>query len=860
MMERNRLNMRALSSVSGLAFLMVLSAPVSAAQETADDTKTVLDTVKVEGQRLANQRAIDAKRNADVIADVLASDDLNKLPDQNLAEGLARIPGLSTFQDEGAGLYVGVRGLSQEFVNVTVDGLEMSSASRTWDNNLRGANLEAVPSTFVRQVEVIKAVTPDLDGDAIAGTVNLITRSALDTGKSWLSLGLAGGQYEEDVPSDDVELSSKGNLSYGRTFLNDTVGLILDANFRNVNRDNLKPKAYWGGSADRSEMPTEIGGYFYEREERSWGATGKLELRPNDSVQGFVSANYFDSQTDLDKNKHAIYGASSDPTSGTFSGAVGTARNDHVEYGVDGSLTLSAGADFIINDRNTLSVQGSTSESKSYQDDPRIDWYNGGPLSGTYSYTGEHYVYTFDNASQSNWDDTSNYVFNGYRHFKEELEKGVDAIKLDWDYAPDGEYGLGYSAGAKYKETNVDYTATYFRWRNPKDNFDFGQFLRSETYRFPYTNNASIILSDIVGLSAFTEDLGADNFKKTDGYTNGQDYRIKEGVTSVYALADYSAEKFRIIGGLRYESTSTDAQNRFNRVDDADWVTTDGSYDNWLPSIAFTYFASDNLLLRLGASQTIGRPDVKDLARGETPPNDNGYYSRGNPDLKPRLSTNFDASVEYYFDNGDSLLSVALFRKDIADEIYDLQTPYIFTDATGAQIDSYYIQPDNGGDAQITGLEIGLIKDRLSFLPGPLANIGLSANMTFNSGDLDLLDDQRDVVRTVTPEGLSERLANATVYYEGAKFSARAAWRYASEQTQSLSIDGSADLLLDDYQQTDLQFGYKLNDQVEFFGEVWNVFEDEQTFTDQNLVGDSANWFEDVRYGRAVWFGVNFKR
>jgi TonB-dependent receptor len=850
----------ALWSVSSLALASVLAAPAHAQDviEVESDDGAV---IVVTGQRLANRTAVDAKRDAAVISDVLASDDLNKLPDQNLAEALARVPGLTAFQDEGAGLYVGIRGLNQEFVNVTVDGLEASSAARTFDTNLRGANMEAVPSTFVAKVEVIKALTPDYDGDAIAGTVNLVTRSALDAKKPWLSLGGALGQYEEDVPPNDIGRSFKGNLSFGQTFAGERIGLVIDANVRDVERDNLKPNAWFGARGDGTVLPDEVGGFFYQRQEKSQGATAKLEVRPNDAFQADIAVTYFDSEIGIDKNKHAIFGATSNATAGTFTGAQGTGRNDRVEYGVNDSVTVTAGGQWFINDRHSVSARGSTSSSSSYQDDPRVDWFYGGPLSGAYEYNGEYYTYQFDTASQANWGNPARYVFNGYRRFQEELEKGVDSIRVDWTIAPSTGSGLGYKFGAKRKETNVDYTASNFRWDRPNGTTDFAQFLFFENYQFPGTNNPTILLSDIEGLSAYAEGLGTSRFSRIRSViVNGNDYDVAETVLAGYGLIDWSGERFRFVGGLRYEDTQTEAHNRFNRADNAAFVTTSGGYGDWLPSAALTYFLTDRVLLRAGASRAIGRPDIRDLARGETPPNDNGFYSRGNPDLKPRISNNYDLSLEYYFDGGDSLLSAALFQKDIQDEIFDLQTPYVFTNALDVDVNSFFSQPDNGGSAKISGIELGLVKDRLDFLPGALANIGFSANVTLTQGELELLNADRSVVRTVNPEGLSERLANATLYYQGERLSARAAWRFVGEQTQALSIDGSADLQIDDYEQTDLQFGYKLADDVELFSEVWNAFENEQSFTNQNFVAGVPNWFENVRYGRAIWIGVNLKR
>ncbi len=845
-------------SVSGIALALAISASAHAQEAGAEATE--LDAVVVRGQRLANQRAIDAKREADAITDVIAADDLNRLPDQNLAEALSRAPGLSSFQDEGAGLYVGIRGLNQEFVNVTIDGLEFSSASRTFDANLRGANLEAVPSTFVSKVEVIKAVTPDLDGDAIAGTVNLVTRSALDANGPWLRIGGSFGRYEVDVPPDDVGLSGKGNLSFGTTFGGDTVGLVIDANFRDIRRDNLKPKGWFGAVGDGRGLPEEVGGFFYQRREESWGLTGKLEFRPSDRWQAFITANYFDSAFGIDKTKHALFGAVSNPQTGLFTRAVATARHDDIEYGVDGALTVGAGLDLFATERDTISLQGSTSSSTSYQDDPRVDWHNAGPLSGAYAFDGQSYSYRLDPASQQAFDNPANYVFNGYRRFQESLVKDVDVVKLDWRRRASGDQGFGFGAGAKWRETGVDYTASNFRWDRPVGAPNFERFLFTHDYAFPYLNNPVVILSDVGALAALAEEMGPSGFsRRRSVVVNGNDYDITERVNAAYGLVDYTSPSLRIVGGLRYEDTRTNANNRFNYADDAPFINTSGGYDNWLPSLAATWFINDRLLLRAGLSRTLGRPDIRDLARGETPPNDNGYFERGNPDLKPRLSDNLDASLEYYFDGGRSLVSVAVFHKAITDEIFNLQTPYTFTNELGANVQAFFVQPQNGGDAKITGVEIGVVKDRFDFLPGPLSNLGFSANLTFNSGDFDLLDAQGAVLRTVNPEGLSRRLANATLYYQGERFSARAAWRYASAQTQALSLDGSGDLLLDAYQQTDLHFGYQLTDRIEIFGEAWNVFENEQTFTNANLVSGTPNWFEQVRYGRALWLGVNLK-
>lgn len=832
----------------------------STARAQGESMSSQAEDIVVTAQRLANRRAVAAKREANAISDVLAADDLNELPDQNLAEAMSRVPGLTAFQDEGAGLYIGMRGLNQEFVNLTMDGLEASSPSRTWDQNLRGANLEAVPSSLIDKVEVIKSATPDLDGDAIAGTVNLVTRSALDKKKSWLSLGGSGGYYEEDVPPDNARGSFKGNLSAGHAFGPDRkFGIVLDANVRDVHRDNLKPYAFNTSGATADVLPQEVGGYFYQRHETSYGVAGKLEFRPSDQIQGYVGLSYFDSETRVDKNKHALYAARSDAAAGTFTRAQATVRNDAVRYGVDGALTATAGIDVTVTDRDSFSVKGSTASSASWQDDPRVDWFYSGPLGGTYDYDGTAYTYELAPASYDAFVNPSSYSFNGYRHFQERLEKDVHTVRADWERKAPETGGLGFKLGGKWKETSVGYTSSYFRWRNPVAGLNLPQFLSAEDYSFPGTSNARIVLSDIAALSAYVEGLGETSFARRESTGNGNDYQVRERVAAAYALLNYTSDRLHVVGGVRYEATDTRALNRFNRVDDGDMIRTAGHYEDFLPSLAVTFTPGDSLLLRFGASRTIGRPDIRDLARGETPPKDNGVFERGNPDLRARRSTNIDAAAEYYFDGGRSLISVTGFHKEIRNEIFDLQTPYTFTNDLGDDVDSYFVQPTNAGRAHVTGVEFGLMKDRLDFLPGPLAHLGVSANVTFNSGRIELLDAAGAVARRTAPPGMSRRLANATLFYEDGRLSARLAWRHVSRQTQELSINGAADLIVHDYQQLDAKVGLAVIDGLEIIGEVWNLANNKQRFTNANKVTGLPNWYEQVQYGRAWWLGFKWK-
>lgn len=831
----------------------------AAAQDGASAVDADAGAIVVTGQRLSNRRALEAKRNADVVMDVIAADDLDKLPDQNVAEAVSRIPGATAFQDEGTGLYVGLRGLNQEFVNLTLEGLEISSAARTFDQNLKGANLEAVPSSFLSRVEVAKSATPEFDADAIAGTVNLVTASPLDQRKPWTILGGSVGQYTVDVPPADRAPSYKVNGSIGRTFGGDRFGISLAAYYTRRRRDDLKPEAFFGSGASVDVLPSEVGGFFYQRDEESYGGSGKIEFRPDPALKLFAALVYFDSNVDQDKTKHALYGATSNAAAGTFSKAYGTLRADRVNYGVDGSLTGQAGFDWSLSAADTVTARGSLSTSRAYQDDARVDFATGKVASGRYAFNGRYYDYTIDAATYPAFIDPSKYGFNGYRHFADRLEKDVGAARIDWEHRAPGAIGLSFKTGAKFKRTANDYSARNFRWRSPISDPGFAGHISVADWNFPYTNNPQILYADAAAIAAAAEALGASGFSKVDSViVNGSDFNISEQVAAGYGELRYTGALVEVIGGLRYEQTLIRARNRYNQKEDAAFVLTRQSYGDLLPSLAINYKPIPGVILRLGASRTLGRPDIRDLARGETPPNDNGIYTRGNPELKPRRADNLDLSFEYYFDDGRSGVSLGLFRKDITDEIYDLQTPYQFQGTLGP-VNSYFIQPANAGKARVQGVEFSLVEDKMAFLPGPLANLGFTGNVTINDGFIRLIDATGGVARTTTPEGFAKFVANATLYYQDSRLSARAAWRHVGEQNQQLSIDGSADLVLDPYEQVDLHFGYKLLRNVELTADVWNLLGDHQTFTNVNRVAGPANYFETVEYGRAFWLGVNLK-
>jgi Carboxypeptidase regulatory-like domain/TonB-dependent Receptor Plug Domain len=135
---------------------------------------TQSDSVTVSGERARGEvEAINIERTADNIVQVLPSKVITSLPNTNIADAVGRLPSVSLERDEGEGKYVQIRGTEPRLSNTTVDGVNLPSP----EGNVRNIKLDIIPSGLVDRIEVNKTLSANQDGDAIGGSVNLVTKT-----------------------------------------------------------------------------------------------------------------------------------------------------------------------------------------------------------------------------------------------------------------------------------------------------------------------------------------------------------------------------------------------------------------------------------------------------------------------------------------------------------------------------------------------------------------------------------------------------------------------------------------------------------------------------------------------------------
>ncbi|CAD0347387.1 hypothetical protein NCPPB940_32740 [Xanthomonas hortorum pv. taraxaci] len=202
--------------------------------------------MQVTGVRRANAAAVESKRAATNITDVISATDVRALPDSTIVEALRRVPGLSVLpatdnehpRDEAATPVL--RGLGPSYNNVTIDGLTIASPGTpngTLGSITRGVRLDLLPASMVSELQVVKTFTPDLDPNATGGAINLKTRSAFENGgKPFFSAEAALG-HANDVgkPRDQDDPGYRLNATGSRTFGSEQqYGFTLSANYQTL--------------------------------------------------------------------------------------------------------------------------------------------------------------------------------------------------------------------------------------------------------------------------------------------------------------------------------------------------------------------------------------------------------------------------------------------------------------------------------------------------------------------------------------------------------------------------------------------------------------------------------------------------
>jgi iron complex outermembrane recepter protein len=286
-------------------------------QRRDSDASRDLETLTVTGYKASIVRAMDRKRNAIGIVDAVTAEDMGKFPDQNLAESLQRIPGVSIDRSNNEGSRITVRGFGPDFNLVTLNGRSMPTAGG------RSFDFADLSTTGISAVEIYKTPRAEVPTGGIGSTVNILTPRPLD--RPGFQAVLSGKAVHETSSSDaDVgdldEWTPELAGLYSNTFANDTIGILISGSFQrrdnreeNASVDNWAPNRQLdGGNINNNNQRADGTWWHPQNVGYGWGDISReringqavLQFRPSDRLT--MSLDYTYSEVDFERDANSV--------------------------------------------------------------------------------------------------------------------------------------------------------------------------------------------------------------------------------------------------------------------------------------------------------------------------------------------------------------------------------------------------------------------------------------------------------------------------------------------------------------------------------------------------------------------------
>lgn len=905
-MSRKRLMMAA-SALSATAAFTVLTAGSAVAQD-AQPGATEVDEIVVTGIRASQQASIDIKRNSVSVVDSIVAEDLGKLPDQNVAESLQRIAGVTIERNRGEGRYISVRGFGPRFNAVTVNGRTLAT-----DNNGREFSFDVIPSEIISGADVYKSPQASINGASIGATVDIRTIRPLDQSGSFSIAGSIGSTWAELADTYNPEASAVVSWRNDSRTLGAALALsYVDQETRNdeftigaghVRRSSTDSYYNAGGVAgarlgpnvapfQNVSMPSNLSPFFFERTKEMLGLNAAVQYRPSDSLtltfDGLLSdADITEQQTGLAydfaggvlteqvvEDGEAVY----QYYEGGFVDQIVQYDNRNVTTSM---LGFNAEWEATPNLTVTFDAARSLAERRGHENNAfttirrkNVDvWWDRRGGSPIYEYGFESPNY--DNAPTNPEGITAHYYIWGGGS---DVDDETTEVQLDAEWSP-GDGGVTVYGGLAVQNRIKTIMA---------DEMPFGQqcaYCNSDRVLpeslFTNTNRnffggsgGGNILRDWLYYDPLELVRVVDQFATEDGITfdpaipspSGSSV-VDEDVRIGFLMADIETYlgdmPLAINVGVRIEDTSYTSSGASRTVlsatptgggqntivvSDVIPVSFQGEYTDVLPSLNARLTVTDDLILRFAASRVITRPTLSDLSPRQSIQTNPGNETirRGNPDLDPFRATQVEAGAEWYFDD-NSLLSFAAFYKNIDSFVTLVTTPQ--------QVDQVVFQvtvPDNGDGATVHGFELAY-RQVFHDLPAPWNGLGVQTSFTYADSDANYTNAVAGVSYGL--EGLSKYSYSLIGFYEEGPLTARVAYTWRDEFLGVASGRNGEPEYFDAYGQLDLGVSYDFNDSVTVYMDGLNLTDEDEFI--YSVTPDRTKEFRTT--GRRVSAGLRFR-
>ena len=659
-----------------------------------------LQEVKVTAKNNStDQGARNLERISPNEVNIVSAKSIELSPDLNIANVISRVSGVTIERNAtGEGQYAIIRGMDKRFSYTMVNGVKIPGTN----NKYRYVPLDIFPSFLVDRLEVTKSLTPNLEGDALGGVVNMVMKDAPN--HLQLNLNIATGYNEiffergfmgfdpstvsykspyeikgesytaapKDFTAKNLDLKNYqpmpnlvADFSIGNRFFHKKLGIILAGSFSN-NYKGSNSTTY-GSENDTLNLPLISGKSYRTISEQSTqiGIHNKIDFQLNKYHKFTLYNAYMNFTSELVRQSE----------SNDLNNSSNSLSSYSLRYKLNNQQLLSS----VVQGNHTIS------------DKFRSDW-----------------SFVIGNAMNQTPDYVNLSMFNEIiNNIKLPLTISNGGSTRRWEHNTDKDWAgyltLIYSPVIAKIPVELSAGGIY---RDKKRVSFFNE------YKF-----FSVLNTDVKSIQGRDWNNFSEIKWKSSVDLNNNDplnYNAYEKIAAGYLQFKFNIKKLQILGGLRTENTDQSYYLIYTKGD----VPPIGKqiYTDFLPSLHFRYMPSEKQNVRASYFRSINRPGfleiVPYLVVGEE------YTEMGNPNIKHTVADNVDVRYEFFPKPLEQFM-IGAFYKNIKDPIeYGWSTPQ------GSKGNIYYM-PDNYGTARNLGLEMDFIKF-FSF-------IGIKANYTFTN-------------------------------------------------------------------------------------------------------------------------------
>jgi TonB-dependent receptor len=745
-------------------------ARVNAVVTVASESEAIIVTAE---RAHGEAEAINEELVTDNVLSVLPAEVISSLPNANIADAVGRAAGVTLERDEGEGKYVQIRGTEPRLANLTIDGVEVPSP----ETGVRQVKLDTIPSDLVESVQINKTLEANMNGDAIGGTVNLVTRKAGN--QPHVSLYGSGGVTPIANTRHVYEF---GGIAGARFGADKRLGLMASGSYDYNGRgiDDVEPAPWAPLCTDPAGCPpgttfvpdltsVAIRQYLYDRKRYGFGASADYRLNDNSNL--YVHSLYSDFKDNGDRYEYILNTNDSGIPGPITPGFTTEIRNPNFQV-----ANLSLGGNHVVGTSlfnwqvavgrsrqlnpigggESHDIFGSTLASSNCQylpsatTNPYLPQFSPACFSEAYDPTQLSLQTIQDSAhgkaAQLNLEGTASYAKNYHvgshpstfetGFYFRNAHKFDDSYEIDWcPTNPTAPLASQFLNG--FKNSN------YYNGHYP-----FGPGVSWEKINTFFMANRGLF--DTVSGVCAPPPLGGNGQTAPQG-GNNNNFDLVERVTAGYVMDSLDFSRFRIKAGVRFEGTQDNTLSCNCGLDPNSpngGPTTfpgHGSYISVLPSVSLRMRldSQNNSALRFVYARGLSRPDPAFLTsaisvdNSTTPPT----VIIGNPALVPEHGQNFDVLYERYLTPLGSI-QAGFFYKRLTEPIVSSQSGP--KPSPGCpQATCFVVQDSNSGDAHIAGFEIAF-QQHLGYLPGLLSGLGISANYSYATSQANGLGGRSD--------------------------------------------------------------------------------------------------------------------